>query len=128
MTMPHERVRSIRWGHAFLSELLLDESLDGSIQDTARRLLLTYPRPEEILALIKSGAAGLPKEAVAALIDASALWSRLQFSRQGKPETRRNLLFVQRHFPQPSVSRALGMAAVCGLRGWLLPEDHDYER
>ena len=128
MTMPHERVRSIRWGHEFLNELLLDDSIDESIQDTARRLLRAYLRPEEILALIEADAPGLPTAAVDALVEASALWTRLQFSRQGKPETRQTLMYVQRHFPQPSVSRALGMVEVCGLRGWLLPEDHDYER
>ena len=60
MTMPDERTRSLRWGFECLGEMLTNETIDESMRATAQRLLLTYPRPEQILALIEADASGLP--------------------------------------------------------------------
>lgn len=125
MTMPDERTRSLRWGFEFLGELLSDETVEAPHRATAQRLLLTYPRPQEILEWIEADAPGLPPAASEALVDASDLWTHLQFSRQGTPETRHTLKFVQRHFPEPRLSQMLGAAPTNRLRGWLLPEDHE---
>ena len=126
MTMPHERTRSLRWGFEFLGEMLLDETIEASIRATAQRILLAYQRPETILELIDADAPGLPQTEIEALVDAGALWARLQSSRQGNEETRHTLMFVQRHFPEPWLSQRLGTASEGGVRRWLLPEDYDY--
>ena len=126
MTMPHERTRSLRWGFEFLGEMLSDETIEVSLRVAAQRLLLTYPRPEQVLELIEADAPGLPLAAIEALVEASALWTRLRISGQGSQETRHTLMFVQRHFPEPWLSRMLGAAPTDGLRSWLLPEDHEY--
>ena len=128
MTMPNERTRSLRWGFEFLGELLSDETIDESMQATAQRLLLTYPRPEQILELIEAAASGLPQAAIDALVEASALWRRLQVSGQGNEETRHTLMFVQRHFPEPWLSQRLHAALEGSVRRWLLPEDYEYGR
>ena len=128
MTMPHERTRSLRWGFEFLGEMLSDETIEESIQATAQRLLLTYPRPEQILDLIEADAPGLPRAAIDALVEASALWTALQVSSQGNEATRHALRFVQRQFPEPWLSQMLGRSPADGLRCWLLSEDHEYGR
>ena len=126
MTMPDERTRSLRWGFEFLGEMLSDETIEDSIRASAQRLLLTYPRPAQIFEWIEADAPGLPQAATEALVDASALWTRLQLSSQGTQETRHTLKFVQRHFPEPWLSQMLGVAPIDGLRSWLLPEDWEY--
>ena len=126
--MPDERTRSLRWGFEFLGEMLSDETIDDSIGAAAQRLLLTYPRPEQILELIEADAPGLPQASIDALVEASALWTWLQVSGQGNEETRHTLMFVQRHFPEPWLSEMLARAPVDGLRRWLLPEDYEYGR
>ena len=123
MTMPDERTRSLRWGFEFLGEMLLDETIDASLRAAAQHLLLTYPRPAQILDWIEADAPGLPQAATEALVEAGALWTRLQLSHQGTPETRHALRFVQRHFPEPWLSQRLGSASREGLRRWLLPEE-----
>ena len=123
MTMPDERTRSLRWGFEFLGEMLLDETIEDSLRTTAQRLLLTYPRPDQILEWIEADAPGLPQAAAEALMEASELWTRLQFSHQGTQETRHALRFVQRHFPEPWLSQLLCNASKEGLRRWLLPEE-----
>jgi len=123
MTMPDERTRSLRWGFEFLGEMLLDETIDAGLRATAQRLQLTYPRPDQILEWIEADAPGLPPAAAEALVEASELWTRLQFSHQGTQETRHALRFVQRHFPEPWLSQRLGSASREGLRRWLLPEE-----
>ena len=128
MTMPHERTRSLRWGFESLGEMLSDETIEESIRGTARRILLTYPRPNQILELIEADALGLSHSAIEALIEASKLWTRLQVSAQGNEGTQHTLKFVQRHFPEPWVSQMLDPARTEGLRRWLLPEDFEYGR
>jgi hypothetical protein len=123
MTMPDERTRSLRWGFEFLGEMLSDETIDASLQGTAQQLLLTYPRPDQILEWIEADAPGLPQAASEALVDASALWRSLQFSGQGTQETRHTLRFVQRHFPEPWLSQLLGSSPRERLRSWLTSED-----
>ena len=125
MTMPHERTRSLRWGFELLHEMLLDESIDIAIRDAAQRLLLTYPRPDQISQLIEANASALPREASYALVNAGALWVRLRRSGQGTAVTRRSLLFCERHFPEPWVVGMLGKASIDGVRSWLLTEDHN---
>jgi len=125
MTMPDERTRSLRWGFEFLGEMLADETIEDSLRAAAQRLLLTYPRPDQILEWIEADAPGLPQAAARALVEASELWTRLQFSRQGTQETRHALRFVQRHFPEPWLSQLLGNASREGLRRWLLPEEEE---
>jgi hypothetical protein len=122
MTMPDERTRSLRWGYEFLGEMLADETIDASLRDAAQQLRLTYPQPNQILEWIETDASGLPQAAAGALVEAGELWTRLQFSHQGTPETRHALRFVQRHFPEPWLSQLLGNASGEGLRRWLLPE------
>ena len=73
MTMPDERTRSLRWGFEFLGEILLDETIEDALPATAQRLLLTYPRPDQILEWIEADAPGLPQAAAEALVAASAL-------------------------------------------------------
>ena len=128
MTMPHERTRSLRWGFEFLGEMLLDETIEASIRATAQNLLLTYPRPEQLLELIEADAPGLSQKEIEALVEASALWARLRTSGQGSDGTRHTLMFVQRHFPEPWLSQRLGTASEGGVRRWLLPEDYEYGR
>nr|WP_181374846.1 BPSL0761 family protein [Polaromonas sp. H6N]AWD72228.1 hypothetical protein pH6NP1_p032 [Polaromonas sp. H6N] len=125
MTMPDERTRSLRWGFEFLGEMRLDETIDAGFRATAQRLQLTYPRPDQILEWIEADAPGLPQAAARALGEAGELWTRLQFSRQGTQETRHALRFVQRHFPEPGLSRLLGNASREGLQHWLLPEEEE---
>jgi len=126
MTMPHERTRSIRWGFELLGEVLLDASIDVSIRNVAQHLLLTYPRPDQILQLIEADSSALPLEASEALIEAGRLWVRLRRSGQGTDATRHSLLFCERHYPETWVAAMLGEAPIDGVRSWLLPEDHKY--
>jgi len=128
MTMPHERTRSLRWGYQLLGEMILDTTIDASTRAVAQRLLETYPNPEMVLTLINADAPKLPEEAAAALVAAGELWRRLRRSDQGTEETRHNLLFTERHFPDASTASMLSRENHDGLRIWLLPEDHYVHR
>jgi len=126
MTMPHERTRSFLWGHALLTEMLQDESIDDSIRAIAGRLIATYPHPDQLLKLIEDNAHALPRDAADALVAAGNLWTKLQQSQQGTAATRHSLLYTQRHFPEAWIAESLGREPLDGLRSWLRPEDHDY--
>jgi len=126
MTMPNERTRSIRWGHEFLGELISDNTVDESIRRIAQDLVATYPPPDQILQLIEANAKALPQPAAEALVKAAELWALLRRSHGGSEETRRSLLYVERHFPESWIAESLARSLLHGVRTWLLPEDHDY--
>lgn len=124
MTVPSERTKSIRWGFEFLGELLLDSTVDDSIRAMAERVLVAYPPPDLIRHLIDVDATSIPRPAAEALVKAAELWTVLRRSRQGTEETKRSLMYVERHFPERSIAESLGRSPVHGVRTWLLPEDH----
>ena len=127
MTMPDERTRSLRWGYEFLSEIVADESIDEAMRARAQHLLPTYPRPEEILELIEADATSLPQATAQCLAESAELFWDLQISGQGTIETRKSMIYVRRHFPEPNIALALGALSQSNrLRRWLLPEDYDW--
>ena len=124
MTMPNERMRSLRWGWEVLEELSLDETLAEGIRERSREVRLRYPSPQVLLAHILSDAPqpGLPLEWTQAFRDALELFWKVQYGGLGSKETRNSLLYTLRHFPEGSTIDILELKDTWG--PWLEPEDN----
>lgn len=118
MTMPHERMRSLRWGAELLSELVADTAIPTELSQRAAALSSAYPAMSDLSGLISTNAARVPDSFAQAIEQARALFTEVQISCLGSAETRRSVLFTLRHFPLPgSAGRIRDVAA------WLSLED-----
>lgn len=123
MTMPTERMRSLRWGLELLQAMLADPSLPTPIRARAQDLLPRYPSPVQLLRLLAAGATGLPDELRAAIDDAAELFQDLSLGEWGSAELRRHQLYVLRHFPRRGTApRPVAQPVLGGLLDWIEPE------
>lgn len=53
MTMPHERMRAIRWGCELLGVLEADIELLEAHREAARRIVASYPSPNDFSELLQ---------------------------------------------------------------------------
>ena len=121
MTMPHERMRSLRWGGEALEEIRLDQTLPDEIRARAMELQSAYPEAEALKQLVAEGVSGLPQAWADAMCAALELFKRIQFGGHGSKETRHTLLFTLRHYPDQYTIEVLALGD--SLAGWLEPED-----
>lgn len=124
MTMPDERMRSLRWGCELLGELVLDTTLPEALRARARDLVPAYPVPHGLVKLLDDDAAALPQAWVAAMTDALDLFEEIRLGLHGSEETRKSLRFTLRHFPDKGTIRQMGKADKASpLAWWLAAED-----
>jgi hypothetical protein len=124
MTLPVERMRSLRWGLELLQAIPVDPSLPDAIQRRALDLAPRYPTPEDLRHLLADGAFGLPEDHRLAIHDAAALFDDLRLGGWGSQATRHHLQYVLRHFPKAnSVPRMSERPIFGGLSDWIEPED-----
>lgn len=123
MTMPDERMRSIRWCREVLDEIAHDSLVPTRIQACAAKLHSAYPCVPEIVNRIAVGAAdSLPAEWWDTMGQALTLLSETRSGGFGSPDTQRGILFTLRHYPDHGLLEFL--ARTDSLDGWLAPE-HD---
>jgi hypothetical protein len=122
MTMPNERCRSLRWGAELLERLEGDPVLPAAIRAQARDLRQTYPTAGQLQDHLAAGTNGLPEAWISAIQTAYLLFNALWCSDDDSPETRDELKWVMRHYPDPYTTKIMGDERV-NIRDWLLHED-----
>ena len=110
MTMPNERMRSLRWGSELLGELVLDTTLPEALRVRARDLVPAYPVPHALVKLLGDDTSALPQTWVAAMTDALDLFAEIRRGLHGSEATRKSLRFTLRHFPDEGTIRQMGKA------------------
>jgi len=125
MTLPDERMRSLRWGWEVLKALEADLFHEPQWMERAMRLLRDFPSPELLTGLVESPGAPLPAACQAAIDQARDLFEAA-CSDTGSSALRRDLKYTLRQFPSASAVKALGNAAALGSLGdWLsLESEH----
>lgn len=123
MTMPDERMRSLRWGCELLADLQRDPLLAPAWRDRASVIALNYPSPAELLALIEANAVEptpMPPRFGQAIDEALVLFKAVRFASEGagSHKTRHDLLYTLRHFPCPGSWRLLGADA----QSWIVAD------
>jgi hypothetical protein len=119
MTMPHERMRSLRWGWEFLQALQTDPSIPR-----AATLAQTYPTPQSLITMLQADRPQLPEAFGESVDGARARFEEVQFGDHGNQATRWDTLFTLRHFPMKgSAERVTGAEGFWSLHNWLAPED-----
>ena len=121
MTMPHERLRALRWGYELLQEMGQDPSLPGDLRERAGVLLVVYPAPEMLAQHVVDGLGGLPKAWADAMTEAKDLFEAVEFSGKGSVQTQRSLLFTRRHYPERSLIELMVRSRF--LEDWLAAAD-----
>lgn len=123
MTMPHERLRCLRWARELLVDITSGNESSESDRRIAGILLETFPAPQELLAWVRGGMA-LPDSAAAAIDAGGAFFRELRHASWSSPEQRRHLEFVLRHYPANGEA-SLWVPEHCAgtLHEWLMPEN-----
>ena len=121
MTMPHERLRALRWGHELIQEMEQDPSLPADVRARARVLLVGYPAPEMLAQHVVDRLGGLPKPWAGAMTEAKGLFDAVAFGGKGSVQTRRSLLFTLRHYPERSLIELMVRSRL--LDDWLAADD-----
>jgi hypothetical protein len=121
MTMPHERMRSLRWGWELLRALQTDASIPPALVARAATLAQTFPTPQALILMLQADQSQLPEGFGDSIDGARALFEEVQFGGHGSPDTRRDALFTLRHFP---LRAAAGAAWPGGdVKSWFARED-----
>ena len=124
MTMPHERMRSLRWGWELLRALQTDPSIPPALIVRAATLAQTYPTPQALIRMLLADRPQFPEGFGDTVDGARALLEEVQFGGHGSEETRQHALFTLRHFPMKgAVETAANAAGLGSLKNWLAPED-----
>jgi hypothetical protein len=124
MTLPVERMRSLRWGLELLQAMLADPSLPAPMRLRTQSLLPRYPTPDQLRRLLAEGVTGLPDELCAAIDDAADLFQDLRLGEWGSAELRRHQLYVLRHFPSRGTAPRPAVRFITdGLWDWIELED-----
>ncbi len=124
MTMPHERMRSLRWGWELLQALQTDSSIPPALAARAATLARTYPTPQTLMLMIQAERPQVPEGFGDSIDGARVLFEEVQFGGHGSQETRRHALFTLRHFPLNAAAvPAIDGAALCSLKNWLAHEE-----
>ena len=125
MTMPHERMRSLRWGWDVLRALEADLTQERMWVERARKVLLTYLAPDDLERLVETPGAQMPATFAAAINDVRELFEVVRLC-TSSAALRRDLQYTLRHFPSAGVARVLVNAATLGdLDSWLAVECDD---
>lgn len=123
MTMPHERMRALRWGAEMLPMIEQDDSVPSLFRQRAALVQINYPQPLPLLELVLADAPAMPLVWAQAIDDARQLFDDLARSGLGREGTRHHLRFTRRHFAEPHLlgDWTLVWKGV-SLKDWLLPE------
>ncbi len=116
MTMPHERMRSLRWGWELLQTLQTDSSVPPALVACAAALAQSYPTPQTLSLMLHADRPQLPEGFGASVDGARALFEEVQLGGHGCEATRRHALFTLRHFP---LRDAAGAAWLGSMKNWL---------
>ena len=124
MTMPHERMRSLRWGWELLEAMQHDASLPAESVQRAANLLLNYPAPDVLAALVGPTPPMLSTTVGSSIDSARELFQRVQYGGHGSAETRAHVKFTLRHFPMKGeVVLSADVPGLGGLKSWLAAEE-----
>jgi len=123
MTLPHERMRALRWGAELLLMIEHDSSVPAEFRNRAAQLRSQYPAPLRLLELVHGDAPAMPLVWAQAIDDARQLFLDLARAGLGSEETCRQLYYTRRHFAEPALL-SLWTQAWEGstVQHWLLPE------
>ena len=94
MTMPDERVRSLRWGHEWLVDVAASTA-DPEIASKAADLLRLYPKTHPI------DMDEISEEERQAVMQLRTFLMECRTSKSLDPELKRQIVYVLRHFPSP---------------------------
>ncbi|MCV2356566.1 hypothetical protein LNV09_20690 [Paucibacter sp. B2R-40] len=123
MTVPHERMRALRWGAELLPMIEQDDSVPTLFRVRAALVQINYPQPLPLLEIVLTDAPAMPLVWAQAIDDARQLFDDLMRSGLGRQETRHLLRFTRRHFAEHFLLGywTLVLEGV-SLKDWLLPE------
>ena len=128
MTTPIERLRSIGWGGELLDALELDSEVSTDIRVRVAALKHSYPSPQKLHALIDSRPVVLPIEIAEAFGAAGQLFVDLARRACGCAQTRRQLMYVQRHFPaQDELNYCTDPLPSWSISDWIEPDRNEGE-
>lgn len=123
MTIPIERLRSLRWGLELIEAMQLDQTVPEPLREQAAELQPSYPTPANLIMLLIEDAETLPMPYANAIEAAGRLFNRLAISHQGTETTRHHLLYTERHFPLPGDAQFMATyGAFGGLASWIACE------
>lgn len=126
MTMPDERMRSLRWAWEVLKSIESNSLREPSWVDRATRLAQTFPSPEHLECML-SGSTSAPATFQVTLNETRSLFEEILAAVGGSSELRNDVRSTLRHFPSEGATRALANAAtVGGLSEWLEVERDTY--
>jgi len=124
VTMPHERMRSLRWAFELLEALPQDSTVSAEVRETAERVLQSFPTPGELTSLLQADAKFLSSRHAIAIAEAKLLFDELLGSGLGTQETRQHLRYTLRHYPTLRLRESGGDHAFpSGLRSWIELEE-----
>ena len=121
MTMPDERMRSLNWGYELLQALADDETLPMFVRERAAALIPDYPTAPLLERLLREDRPSLQAAMEAALAKAGRLFVDVRVTGTGSVPTRRDLVYVLRHFPDPGTIRLMGREGA--LQDWIELDD-----
>jgi hypothetical protein len=98
--MPHERMRAIRWRGELLGVLEANIEVLEAHREAARRLVVSYPSPNDFSELLQQDYPVMPPVWAAVLEASLELFVQVQLLGKGSPQTRNDLRFTLRHFPK----------------------------
>ena len=125
MTMPHERARSMRWGHEFLQEVCEDALVTSSVRAEAAELQRSYPSPALVLEWINEDVSCIPVEAALSFERTAELLAFIVRSYACSDQLRRSAVVTSRHFPLPGEAQGWTVAVRgFSIQQWILPEDY----
>ena len=122
MTVPSERCRAIRWGSKLLERLEGDPDLLETTRAQVRDLHRAYPTAGQLTDHLAAGTNGLPPAWTCAIQEAYVLFNALWCSDDDSPDTRDELKWVMRHYPDPYTTALMGDERG-DIRGWLVHEE-----
>ncbi len=123
MTMPHERLRALRWTYEVLLELSRGVTCSDEDRHRAIRVLENFPSPQALLAWLHEEVA-LPCSAAVAIAAAGVLLSELRRSDRLVEDCKLQLDFVLRHYPEDGEALIWVQDDCAGsLHEWLMPEN-----
>ena len=121
MTMPDERMRSVRWGYELLQALADDEAVPTFVRERAAALIPDYPNAALLERLLREDRPSLQASMEAALAEAGKHFVDVRVAGTGSVQTRRDLVYVLRHFPDPGTIRLMGREGA--LQNWIELDD-----
>lgn len=123
MTMPHERLRCLRWARELLADIETGHAGSEKDRRTAGIVLKDFPTPQDLLIWVRGGMS-LPGSAAVAIDTGGAFLREIRRASWSSPDQRRELDFVLRHYPDEGEALLWAQDTCAGtLHEWLLPEN-----